>query len=126
MWFPRRIGPPAPSRVGMIWRAMLAAAPLKEWVRLGAGIALTSVFVGMILAVRFGWPSDQAPAQLKILGWMALYAAVLLLVAIVSTFDVNLKIDASKFGFKGDFSPDDEPHVLKVDGEVTVKPTEGK
>lgn len=122
MWFPRRIGPRPPSRVGSIWRAMMAAATFKEWVRFGSGVSLTAVFAALIAAVRFGWPVSQAPVQLKILGWMGFYAAILLLVAIVSTFDVNVKVDASKAGFKGDFSPDDEPATVEATATVTVKP----
>lgn len=124
MWFNRRVGPPPPGIVSRTWSAMMKAAPLKEWVRLGAGIALTSVFAGLIVAVRFGWPAEQAPAQLRILGWMGLCAAVLLLVAIVSTFDINLKINASKAGFTGDFSHDDEQDTTKahVEGDVVITP----
>lgn len=111
--------------VGRMWSAMMAAAPLREWTRLGAGIALTLVFAGYGAAVRFGWAPENAQKQLDILGWLGGGAFIALLVAIVSTFDVNLKIDASKSGIKGDFSHDDDIPA-KIAGDVVISPKEEK
>jgi len=123
-WFRRSIGPRPPNIIARAWSAMIAAARLKEWTQLGAGIAMTLVFAGFGAAVRFGWPAENASKQLDILGWLGGGAFIALLVAIVSTFDVNLKIDASKSGIKGDFTNDDEkPTELNVAGTVTVTET---
>ena len=114
--------PREPNLIARAWSAMIRAAPLKEWTRLGAGIALTAVYLAILYAVRFGWSPDHASEQLRILFWMAMSVALLLLVAIVATFDVNLKIDASRTGIKGDFSHDDEPASTTVQTTVTVTP----
>lgn len=122
--FPRHIGPKPPNIIARMWSAMMRAATLKEWTRLGAGVALTLVFAGFGAAVRFGWPAENAPKQLDILGWLGGGAFIALLVAIVSTFDVNLKIDASKTGIKGDFTNDDDPkpQTVAVSGDLTITP----
>lgn len=124
MWFPRRIGPPQPNMISRAFTAMLNRAPLKEWTRLGAGIAITLVFMVIIAAVRFGWTIPTEKQRLAILGNMGWVAGLLLLVAIVSTFDINLKINASKAGFTGDFSHDDEQDTTKahVEGDVVITP----
>lgn len=124
MGFTRRVGPPPPNLISRAFTAMLNRAPLKEWTRLGAGIAITLVFMVIIAAVRFGWTIPTEKQRLAILGNMGWVSGLLLLVAIVSTFDINLKINASKAGFTGDFSHDDEPDATKahVEGDVVITP----
>lgn len=124
MWFPRQVGPRPPNIIARAFTAMLNRAPLKEWTRLGAGIAITLVFMVIIAAVRFGWTVPTQQQRLEILGNMGWVAGLLLLVAIVSTFDINLKINASKAGFTGDFSHDEEPEptTAHVEGDVTITP----
>lgn len=69
--------------ISRVWRALLAAAPVKIWAQIGAGIALTLVFVGFGLVIWLGpWAPERQAQQLQWLGWGMISAAFLILVAV--------------------------------------------
>lgn len=121
-WFPRRIGPRPPNIFARAFNAMLDRAPLKEWVRLGAGVAAVFLTLIILAATRFGWPHGTEEKRLDIIMVLAVMAGLAVLVAMVSTFEINLKFKADKTGVSGDFSPDDEAKTVEATATVTVKP----
>lgn len=122
MWFNRRIGPPQPNLISRAFTAMLNRAPLKEWVRLGAGVAAVFLTLVILAAARFGWPAGTEERRLDIIMVLAVMTGLAVLVAMVSTFEINLKFKADKTGVSGDFSPDDEAKTVEATATVTVKP----
>jgi hypothetical protein len=65
--------------IGRIWKVMLDAAPVSQWIKLGGAIISTTCFVGMVFIVwRGGWPWYLAGAQLNFLGIGMLLCGVLM------------------------------------------------
>lgn len=127
MWFNRRVGPPPPNLISRAFTAMLNRAPLREWTRLGAGIAAVFLTLVVLAAARFGWPAGTEEKRLDIIMVLAVMAGLAVLVAMVSTFDINLKFKADKTGISGDFSPEEEePISAHVEGDVKITPEAGK
>lgn len=128
MIFGRRIGPRQPNVIARAWSAMVAAASLKEWTRLGAGIAIVFVFLALNAAVRFGWPAGTEGKRLDILFAAVCLAGAGVLIAMASTFEVNVKVKVDKAGAQGDFTNEDAPppNSTQVQTTVTVTPEQPK
>jgi len=108
-----------------IWKALLAAGSLRFWAQIGAGMALTLVFVAYGAVIWKGpWPATAAPLQLELLGQGQLGAALMVLVALVCITGMKLGISGGKDGFKADVERDDETPTATVTTTTTteVKP----
>lgn len=96
--------------IGRIWRALLAAAPVKIWAQIGAGIALTLVFVGFGLVIWLGpWLQDRQQQQLDLLGWGLICSAFLILVALVAITGLSVNVHGGKDGLHASIDQDDAP-----------------
>lgn len=91
-----------------IWRAMLAAAPVKIWAQIGAGVALTLVFVGFGLVIWLGpWLQERQEQQLDLLGWGLICSAFLILVALVAITGLSVNVHGSKDGLHASIDQDE-------------------
>lgn len=125
MIFPRHVGPRPPNIIARAWSAMIRAATLKEWTRLGAGVAILFAFLVVVAAARFGWPAGTEAKRLDILFTAVCFAGTGVLIAMASTFEVNVKVKVDKAGAQGDFTNDDPPaNSTQVQTTVTVTPPE--
>ena len=106
-----------------LWTALLAAGSLRFWAQIGAGMALTLVFVGYgVIIWRGPWPATAAPIQLELLGQGQLGAALMVLVALVCITGMKLGISGGKDGFKADVERDEEPTpIATVTTTTTVE-----
>lgn len=71
--------------LGNIWRAAIAAAPVRFWAMVGAAIALTALAAVLIWIVWAGGWHNQQPRQLDILGkalWLDLGMLGLIVLAL--------------------------------------------
>jgi Tfp pilus assembly protein PilN len=99
--------------IGRIWTAMLAAGSLRFWSQLGAGMALTLVFVGYGLVIWRGpWAATRQQQQIDLLGQGQIAAALMVLVALVCITGMKLSASAGKDGVKADVERDDEPPTV--------------
>jgi hypothetical protein len=65
--------------ISRIWNAMLAAAPLSQWIKFGGAVITTTCFIGMVFIVWLGgWPWYLASARLNFLGIGMLVCCVLM------------------------------------------------
>lgn len=109
--------------IGRIWRAMLAAAPVRLWAQVGAAQALTLFAAGIVAVIWLGpWSASVEHARLEALARICLAVLFLVLVALAAITELKFGIRAGKDGFNADVERDDEPHTLAVTGEVTVTP----
>lgn len=109
--------------IGRIWRAMLAAAPVRLWAQIGGAMALTLFVAGVVQIIWLGpWSQTVERARLDALFWIAMGALFLILVALAAITQTKFGINASKDGFRADVERDDEPHTLAVSGQMTVTP----
>lgn len=109
------------NTVGKVWRALLAAAPVKIWAQIGAAMALTLVFVGYGLVIWRGpWEVAHQAQQLDWLGYGMIAAALLVLVALAAMTGLNVNLHGGKDGIHASIDQD-EPQPLKV--ETTVATT---
>jgi len=93
-----------------IWSAMLAAGSLRFWAQIGAGMALTLVFVGYGVVIWRGpWAATRQQQQLDLLGQGQIAAALMVLVCPVCITGMRLGLSASKDGVTADMERDDEP-----------------
>jgi heme A synthase len=102
---------------------MLAAGSLRFWSQLGAGMALTLVFVGYGLVIWRGpWAATRQQQQLDLLGQGQIAAALMVLVALVCVTGMKLGLSAGKDGVKADVERDDEPPTVTTTTTTQVKP----
>jgi len=105
-----------------IWAAMLAAGSLRFWAQIGAGMALTMVFVGYGLVIWRGpWAATRQQQQLDLLGQGQIAAALMVLVALVCITGMKLGLSAGKDGVKADVERDDEPPTVTTTTTTEVK-----
>jgi hypothetical protein len=104
-----------------LWSAMLAAGSLRFWAQIGAGMALTLVFVGYGLVIWRGpWAATRQQQQLDLLGQGQIAAALMVLVALVCITGMKLGLSAGKDGVKADVERDDEPTQQAVTTTTTT------
>lgn len=107
--------------IGRLWTALIAAAPVKIWAQIGAGMALTLVFAGYGLVIWLGpWAAVHQSQQINWLGYGMMAAALLVLVALAAITGLNVDLHGSKDGVHARIDQD-EGHPLKV--ETTVATT---
>lgn len=103
---------------------MLAAAPVRLWAQVGAGMALTLFAAGVVVILWLGpWSLDVERDRVKALATICLAVLFLVMVALVAITELKVGFSAGRAGFKADVERDDEPHTLAVEGQVTVKET---
>jgi hypothetical protein len=96
---------------GRIWKAMLAAAPLRLWALFAAGPALTAGTAALVMIVwRGGWPESLRGKQLDFLGWAML--GCLALVAVIVVTLAAVKVKGTVLGT-----------TLEIDGDDSAAPT---
>lgn len=110
--------------IARIWRALLAAASVRQWAMILAAPALTAVVAAIIYIVqRDGWSGAVEALRLTIMAnvaYGALFLVGLVVVALTGTQVVaNISKDGLKLNVRDD---DDEPQALAVTGQVTVTP----
>jgi len=109
--------------IGRVWAAMLAAGSLRFWAQIGAGMALTLVFVGYGVVIWRGpWAVTRQQQQLDLLGQGQIAAALMVLVALVCITGMKLGLSAGKDGVKADVERDDEPPTVTTTTTTQVKP----
>ena len=110
--------------IGGIWRAFLAAAPIKIWAQIGAGIALTLVFVGFGLVIWLGpWAPERQAQQLQWLGWGMVSAAFLILVALTAITGLSVNVRGGRDGLVASIDQDEaQPLAVRTVTETTIAP----
>lgn len=112
--------------VASVWRALIAAAPVKIWATIGAGVALTLVFVGFGLVIWRGpWLPTYQGQQIAWLGYGMLSAALLVLVALAAITSLGIDLHASKDGVHARIDQDDPAPSVTVETRTTVTPDPG-
>jgi hypothetical protein len=101
---------------------MLRAGSLATWMQFGAGVAATSVAVGIALIVWLGpWPDSAAAQRLALLGQGQVMAWVTILVALAAIAGLRLAFSANKDGFRGGVErDDDDAPTVKVETVTTT------
>ena len=112
--------------IGGIWRAFLAAAPIKIWAQIGAGIALTLVFVGFGLVIWLGpWSPERQAQQLQWLGWGMVSAAFLILVALTAITGLSVNVRGGRDGLVASIDQDEaQPLAVRTVTETTIEPAQ--
>lgn len=107
---------------GKAWGGMLRAGSLATWMQFGAGVAATSVAVGIALIVWLGpWPDSAAAQRLALLGQGQVMAWVTILVALAAIAGLRLAFSANKDGFRGGVErDDDDAPTVKVETVTTT------
>jgi len=110
--------------IGGIWRALLAAAPIKIWAQISAGIALTLVFVGFGLVIWLGpWAPERQAQQLQWLGWGMISAAFLILVALTAITGLSVNVRGGRDGLVASIDQDEaQPLAVRTVTETTIAP----
>ena len=109
--------------IARIWNALLAAAPVKIWAQIGAGMALTLVFAGYGAVIWLGpWAPAYQGQQINWLGYGMMAAAALVLVALAAITGLNIDAHAGKDGFHTRIDQDDD-HSVTVQTKVETKVT---
>lgn len=107
-----------------VLRALFAAAPVKIWAQIGAGVALTLVFVGFGLVIWLGpWLEDRQQQQLDLLGWGLICSAFLILVALVAITGLSVNVHGSKDGLHASIDQDDAARLaVETVAKTTITP----
>jgi hypothetical protein len=108
---------------GKLWAGMLKAGSLATWMQFGAGVAATSVAVGIALIVWLGpWPDSAAGQRLELLGQGQIMAWVTILVALAAIAGLRLAFSGGKDGFRAGVERDDDdgPPTVKVETVTTT------
>jgi hypothetical protein len=88
---------------GNIWRGAIAAAPLTQWWRAGAALAMSWLLLLLILIIWQGpWTLRVEGQRLDWLGYIALGTLAIVAVAIIALMDVGAKLKASRDGIEVD------------------------
>lgn len=110
--------------ISRVWSALLAAAPVKIWAQIGAGIALTLVFVGFGLVIWLGpWAPERQAQQLQWLGWGMISAAFLILVALTAITGLSVNLRGGRDGLTASIDQDEAaPLAVRTVTETTIEP----
>lgn len=99
--------------IASIWRAMLAAAPVKIWAQIGGAMALTLVMVGFGLVIWLGpWLPARQAQQIDWLGYGMVSAALLTLVALAAITGLSINFKGGKDGVSGSIDQDEPAAVV--------------
>lgn len=112
--------------IGRLWAALLNAAPVKIWAQIGAGVALTLVFVGYGLVIWLGpWAEEREAQQLELLGWGMICAAFLILVALVAITGLSVNVRGGRDGLSASIDQDEaQPLAVRTVTETTIAPAD--
>lgn len=107
--------------VAAVWRAVLAAAPVKIWAQIGAAVALTIVLVAGGWVIWKGpWAAIHQGRQLDALFYLLVGVELLMMVALAAITSLSVSLHGSKDGLHASIDQD-EAQPLKV--ETTVATT---
>lgn len=132
MIFLRRVGPPPPSRIGAIWRALvIGPAPVRLWAQiLGFGTVIGVIVHTLHLFFRAindrGTPHDIVVILANGSVWIGLSLCFIALVEVVAITELKLGARVSRDGVHADLEHDDAPQSTTVQTTVTVTPEQPK
>jgi hypothetical protein len=107
--------------IARLWRAALAAAPIRTWATIAAGPFTLAFAIAALLIVWLGpWEAAQQAKQLDIIGWMGLSGLGLQLVVLISMSGVGVNFSAGKDGVKADLGRDEEPNATVTTTTTTA------
>ncbi|WP_374579280.1 hypothetical protein [Phenylobacterium sp.] len=114
------------GRVARVWHALIDAAPIKIWAQIGAGVALTLVFVGFGLVIWLGpWAPERQAQQLQWLGWGMVSAAFLILVALTAITGLSVNVRGGRDGLVASIDQDEAtPLAVRTVTETTIEPAQ--
>lgn len=117
---------PPKGPVARVWHALIVAAPVKIWAQIGAGIALTLVFVGYGLVIWLGpWAPERQAQQLQWLGWGMISAAFLILVALTAITGLSVNVRGGRDGLVASIDQDEaQPLAVRTVTETTIEPAQ--
>lgn len=110
--------------IGRVWRAMIAAAPVKVWAQVGAAMALTLVLVGFGLVIWLGpWLAEHQALQIEWLGRGMVITGFLTLVALVAITGLSVNVHGGKDGVHASIDQDDAaPLAVETVTKTTITP----
>lgn len=111
------------GRVARVWHTLIDAAPIKIWAQIGAGVALTLVFVGFGLVIWLGpWAPERQAQQLQWLGWGMISAAFLILVALTAITGLSVNVRGGRDGLVASIDQDEaQPLAVRTVTETTIE-----
>lgn len=111
-----------------VWRALIAAAPVKIWAQIGAAIALTLMVGGALALLWHGpWPSEREGQRLDAVFFLAVGLEVLMLVALAAITGLNVNVRGGKDGVSASIDQDDaDPIAIKTTTETVITPSASK
>jgi hypothetical protein len=124
IWFPRRIGPPKPSRIGLIWTAMLKAGSIRQWAMILGAIPMTFV-VGVIIYIVKDKSWGQPVLQLNILANLGYGPLIIIAIIFAALTGTSIAANVGKGGAGISLKQDDEddaPKTVAVSGDLTITP----
>lgn len=124
-WMNDALGAPGRT-VAAVWKAMLAASPVKVWAQIGAAMALTLVMVGYALVIWRGpWLKIHQAQQIDWLGYGMMATALLVLVALAAITGLNVNVRGGRDGLQASIDQDEAeplPPVVETVTTTTVTP----
>lgn len=110
--------------IGQIWRALIAAAPVKVWAQVGAAMAGTLVLVGFGLVIWLGpWLPEHQALQIEWLGRGMVITGFLTLVALVAITGLSVNVQGGRDGLRASIDQDEaQPLAVTTVTETTISP----
>lgn len=124
-WFQRRVGPRPPSRIGLIWRAMvIGPAPVRLWAQvLGFGTVVGVIVHTLHLFFKTINAAGTSEEIRTILAngavLIALSLCFIALVEVIAITELKVGLNASRDGLHADMSRDGDDEPKKVDVSLT-------
>ncbi|MDO8912287.1 MAG: hypothetical protein Q8N10_03255 [Phenylobacterium sp.] len=112
--------------IARIWKAMLAAAPVKIWAQIGGAAVLTLLLaVGTWAIWRGPWASQRPGQQLDAMFYLLVGVEVLVLVALAAITGLNVSFKGGRDGVSGSIDQDEHATRIETVTKTTVTPPDG-
>lgn len=101
---------PSPSElISRVWKALLDAAPFRQWAQVAGAAVLTVAYCANTWIVwRGGWSVDTEAQRLELLGWNSLILGGLILINLLAITDLAVNLNASRKGVHFSASADED------------------
>lgn len=107
IWCKRRIGPRPPSKIAMIWSAMLKAGSIRQWAMILGALPMTFV-VGVIIYIVKDKSWGQPVLQLNILANLGYGPLIIIAIIFAALTGTSIAANVGKGGAGISLKQDDD------------------